>query len=206
MKKLLITGFSGFVSSHFTEYLYRNGIEMEVCGISPYAVARLSQELLSKVYTEAFGMNIIMTRSFNHIGPGQDERFVVPSFIKRICDIKDSGCEMGEIETGDLTIVRDFVDVRDVVDAYYLLLTKGVSGDIYNVCSGKGRKLSEVVDLIAREVGVEVTTKVNPQYVRPNDNREIVGTSYKIESELGWHPSISFDNTIRDMVQWHRAK
>ena len=108
--------------------------------ISPYAVARVSQELLSKVYVHAFGMQIIMTRSFNHVGPRQDERFVIPSFIKRVLDIKRSGKEAGEIETGDLTIVRDFVDVRDVVEAYYMLLTRGTPGEVYNICSGKAIK------------------------------------------------------------------
>ena len=82
--------------------------------ISPYAVARVSQEMLSKVFVDAYDMEIIMTRSFNHIGPRQDERFVVPSFIKRILDIKASGRSEGEIETGNLAIIRDFVDVRDV--------------------------------------------------------------------------------------------
>ena len=92
--------------------------------LSPYAVARVSQEQLSRVYVDAFGMQIIMTRSFNHIGPRQDERFVIPSFVKQILGIKHSGLSKGEIETGDVSIIRDFVDVRDVVDAYYKLLIR----------------------------------------------------------------------------------
>lgn len=168
--------------------------------VSPYAVARVSQEMLSKVFVDAYGMEIIMTRSFNHIGPRQDERFVVPSFIKRIIDIKKAGLTEGEIETGDLSIIRDFVDVRDVVKAYYLLLTEGKKGEIYNICSGKGISLDEVVRTISDMVGVRVSTKVNADYVRPSDNMEIVGSAYKIESELGWKRDYSFDQTIRDMV------
>lgn len=169
--------------------------------VSPYAVARVSQEMLSKVFVDAYGMEIVLTRSFNHIGPRQDERFVVPSFIKRILDIKNSGKSKGEIETGNLTIIRDFVDVRDVVRAYYLLLNKGRKGEIYNICSGKGITLREVVKLIADEVGVKVTTKINPDYVRPSDNMEIVGSAYKLESELSWERMYDFKQTIEDMVK-----
>lgn len=169
--------------------------------VSPYAVARVSQELMSKVYVKAYGMNVIMTRSFNHIGPRQDDRFVIPSFIKRIIDIKNGGKTEGEIETGDTTIIRDFVDVRDVVRAYYLLLTEGTPGEIYNICSGNAYKLSDIIDCIADKVGVKVTTRVNPEFVRPDDNKEIVGSAYKLESELGWKPAIDIKDTLQDMIE-----
>lgn len=168
--------------------------------LSPYAVARVAQELMSKVYVNAYGMNIILTRSFNHIGPRQDTRFVVPSFIERIKNIKKTGNTSGTIETGNLEIIRDFVDVRDVVNAYYLLLTKGTPGETYNICSGRGIKLKEIVQIIADEVGVEVHTKTNREFVRPNDNMEIVGSPYKIETELGWKPTKSLEETLRDMI------
>lgn len=170
--------------------------------LSPYAVARVSQELLSKVYVEAFNMKIIMTRSFNHIGPRQDERFVVPSFVKQILDIKNKGKSVGEIETGDISIIRDFVDVRDVADAYYKLLMYGTVGEVYNICSGNAVTLSAVVEEIANQVGVKVITKTNPSFLRPNDNHEIVGSSYKIETELGWKSKISLKETIKDMIEY----
>ncbi len=169
--------------------------------LSPYAVARVSQEMLSRVYVDAYGMDIVMTRSFNHIGPRQDARFVIPSFISRIAEIKKNGQFSGVIETGNLSIVRDFVDVRDVVKAYYSLLKNGKKGEVYNICSGCGIMLSDVVMLIAEELGVAVTTKVNPDYVRPSDNMEMVGSPYKIESELGWKREYSFKQTIQDMIK-----
>lgn len=169
--------------------------------VSPYAVARVSQELMSKVYVKAFGMKVIMTRSFNHIGPRQDDRFVVPSFIKRIIEIKQKGRTEGEIETGDTTIVRDFVDVRDVVRAYYMLLENGTPGEIYNICSGKAYRLSELIEWIAEDVGIRVTTRINPEFVRPDDNREIVGSAYKIQSELGWKPERKIRETLHDMIR-----
>lgn len=173
-----------------------------VAPVSPYGVARVSQELLSKVFVKAYDMKIIMTRSFNHIGPRQDERFAIPSFIKQILAIKHDNKKEGEIETGDLSIIRDFVDVRDVVRAYYLLLTKGVQGEIYNIASGKGITLAEAVDIIADEVGVRVTTRTNPRFMRPSDNMEVVGSSYKIESELGWERTYTFKETIHDMIEY----
>lgn len=170
--------------------------------LSPYAVARVSQEQLSKVFAESFNLNIVLTRSFNHIGPRQDQRFVVPSFIRRILDIKESGADSGTIETGDISIVRDFVDVRDVVRAYYMLLMEGRSGEVYNICSGRPLELKRLIEIIGKLVGVDVKTITNPEFVRPNDNPVIVGSPYKIESEIGWYPEISMKKTIEDMITY----
>lgn len=174
---------------------------MQLQPVSPYAVARVSQEMLSKVFVDSYHLDIILTRSFNHIGPWQDERFVVPSFIRRILNIRDAGLSEGTIETGDTTIIRDFVDVRDVVNAYYMLLTEGTPGEIYNICSGTGITLSDIIDQIADIAGVKVSTKVNPEYVRPNDNRVVIGSHEKITEELGWQPCVKWEQTLRDMVE-----
>lgn len=91
--------------------------------ISPYAVARVSQEMLSKIYVDGYGMDIIMTRSFNHIGPGQKDLFVISSFAKQLVQLSGNKDD-SKLVTGDISIVRDFVDVRDVVGAYYLLFKK----------------------------------------------------------------------------------
>lgn len=173
---------------------------MSLKPLNPYAVARVSQEMLSRVFVDSLGLDIVLTRSFNHIGPWQDSRFVVPSFVKRIKDIADRGEKEGTIETGDLSIVRDFVDVRDVVDAYYRLLTCGRTGEIYNVCSGIGVELSQIVEIIAGKLGIDIKTNINPDYVRPNDNRIIVGSREKITNELGWKPTRDLSQTIEDMI------
>ena len=180
--------------------------DMALTPVSPYAVARVSQEMLSRVFVDSYKQNIILTRSFNHIGPWQDDRFVVPSFLKRIMDIKASGAKSGTIETGDTTIIRDFVDVRDVVKAYYLLLTKGTPGEIYNICSGRGIALSDIIVEMADLVGVEVKTKVNPEFVRPNDNRVIIGSYEKINKELGWEPVMDLRTTLSDMLKERESR
>lgn len=171
--------------------------------VNPYAIARVSQEQLSKIYTESYNLKIVSTRSFNHIGPKQSERFVVPSFIKRVVDLKQLGEKKGVIETGDINIVRDFVDVRDVVRGYEILLKRGKVGDVYNICSGRRISLQRVLDIISEEVGISVTSRVNPQYIRPMECKEIVGANYKMEAEFDWKPEINIEKTIHDMVEWY---
>ena len=165
--------------------------------VSPYAIARVSQEM----YSQSYGFDIIMTRSFNHIGPHQDVRFAIPSFVKRIREIKISGHDRGTIETGDLSVIRDFTDVRDVVRAYHMLLMKGKKSEVYNVCSEKGVKLSEIIDMIAQELGVHVDCVVNQDLVRPNECRIIIGSNRKIKEEIGWTPEIQLADTIKELVQ-----
>jgi len=169
--------------------------------ISPYAVARVSQEMLSKVYVEGYGMDILMTRSFNHFGPGQDERFVIPSFIKRILNRKKYNSNE-VIEVGDLSIIRDFVDVRDVVKAYVLLLEYGATGKIYNICSGEGRSLKEILINIQLILNYNVGYRVNPSFIRPNDNPIIIGDYSKIKQKVGWSPEINLDKSLQDIVTY----
>lgn len=179
--------------------------DMPLVPVNPYAVARVSQEMMAKVLADSFGMQIMLTRSFNHMGPFQDERFVIPSFVRRILDIAESGAKSGEIETGDTSIVRDFVDVRDVVRAYYRLLLDGKAGEVYNICGEKGVSLAEVVDQIADIVGVSVTTRVNPDFVRPGDNQVVIGSAEKIRQDIGWTAEIPLRQTLTDMIGHMRA-
>ncbi|RZK11391.1 MAG: NAD-dependent epimerase/dehydratase family protein [Flavobacterium sp.] len=175
--------------------------EAQLNPVSPYAVARVSQEMLSRIYVDGYGMDIIMTRSFNHIGPGQKDLFVVSSFAKQLVDIKRSGGK-GKIVTGDTTIVRDFVDVRDVVHAYYLLFKKGKRGEIYNVCSGSGTELCQVLDKMAELLKIDVEKTINPNLIRPNDNRIIVGSNRKLHDHTGWRQTISLKESLNDIIQF----
>ncbi len=175
--------------------------DMEIHPLSAYAIARQSQESLAAIYTDHFGVDIIATRSFNHIGPRQDERFVIPSFIRRILEVKKTGASSGEIETGDTTIIRDFLDVRDVVRAYDMLLKSGVCGRTYNIASGRGVSLNEIIDEIAGICGVSITGRVNPKFVRPTDNRCIIGDASLIKKDVGWEPEIPLRQTISDMIE-----
>jgi GDP-4-dehydro-6-deoxy-D-mannose reductase len=174
--------------------------EQSLKPISPYAVARVSQEMLSRIYVESYGLDIVITRSFNHIGPGQSELFVIPSFAKQLVE----GWMRGEKEiiltTGDVTVIRDFLDVRDVVRAYDALLMKGRKGEVYNVCSGHGVPLSDILTLMAKSLNVHCRTMIDARLVRPKDNMMIIGLNKKIIQETEWKPEISLETAINDIL------
>jgi len=169
--------------------------------VSPYAVARVSQELFSRVYVSGYNLDIILTRSFNHIGPYQKDIFVVSSFVKKILESANNKSE-SLIETGDLSIIRDFVDVRDVVRAYYLLFQKGTKGEVYNICSGKGHSLSDIVEMISKISKINVETILNKKFVRPDDNKVIIGTYEKLKKQTGWTPKISLEESLSDIINY----
>ena len=173
--------------------------------VSPYAVARVSQELLSQIYTNGYGLDIVMTRSFNHIGPFQKDIFVIPSFVKQLVKIREK-LGSGELITGDLEIVRDFTDVRDVVSAYYLLLTQGKKEDIYNVCSGIGFSLKQIIDKICDILNIDINIKLDPNLIRPNDNKIIIGSNKKIETNLGWERKYSLEKSLNDMIRYWQSQ
>lgn len=179
--------------------------DMSLRPVSPYAVARVSQEMLSQVYAKGFDVDVVITRSFNHVGPGQRDIFAVSSFAKQLVEGSLEGKTRIEIVTGDVSIVRDFTDVRDVVRAYDLLLKKGRRGEIYNVCSGQGIALSEVLSMMGKALHMEFVPKVDPQLVRPQDNRVIIGSNKKIYSEVGWKPEIALEKALEDVVEdWRK--
>lgn len=166
---------------------------------SPYAVARVSQEQLSYLYAKGYGLDIVMTRSFNQTGPGQRPTFVIPSFVKQLSEGKKAGLSVVKVKTGDLSIVRDFLDVRDAVSAYMLLLEKGVAGEVYNICSGKGRTLREVLEMAAKIIGVGLDIESDVSLIRPADNHVIIGDNSKIAS-LCWSAKYELENSISDMI------
>jgi GDP-4-dehydro-6-deoxy-D-mannose reductase len=167
--------------------------------VSPYAVARVTQEMLSRVYVEGYGFDIVLTRSFNHIGPGQSEIFVIPSFAKQLVEGWQRKDNAISLTTGDLSIVRDFMDVRDVVKAYYSLLKKGRSGEVYNVCSGRGISLSEILMMMARKLSVVCVPVTDKRLVRPKENMVMTGSNKKMMKETGWSPVISLETAIEDI-------
>jgi len=170
--------------------------------VSPYAVARVSQEMLSRVYVDGYGLDIVMTRSFNHIGPRQRDIFAVSSFARQLVEIKKKGLSKGELVTGDISIVRDFLDVRDVVAAYHSLFRKGRSGEVYNICSGIGVTLERIIAVIAEILNIKVGIKVSEKLIRPSDNRIIIGSNEKLKRETGWDVSYDLRKSLEDIVAY----
>jgi len=167
--------------------------------VSPYAAARIAQEHLSLIYARSFGLDVVCTRSFNHIGPGQPDKFVISSIAKQFAENK-LGLKKGLL-LGNIRVVRDFLDVRDVVGAYYLLLKKGERGEVYNVCSGKGIPLLTIIKSFSKISGLEPSVEVSKTLLRPMENPMVVGSHEKI-AKLGWYPGIALHDSLRDIYEY----
>jgi GDP-4-dehydro-6-deoxy-D-mannose reductase len=172
-----------------------------MCPSNPYAVARVAQEQLAMVYANGYGLDICCTRSFNHCGPGQTEQFVIGSIVRQFALIRH-GKQEPVIHLRNGSVVRDFLDVRDVVNAYNILLMRGKRGGVYNVCSGKGRKIRDIVVMLSHMSGIIVDIKEELHQLRPMDNQCIIGSNTKIQSEFDWYPKISFEDTLRSMYDY----
>lgn len=156
----------------------------QVAPKSPYAVSKLAAELVARQFFSSYGTDVVTARSFNHVGPGQDERFVIPALAHQLRAVAE-GKASPRIMVGNLDPIRDFSNVLDVVEAYRILLTSGISGDVYNVCSGRGQSIRDVVSELARTAGLEIELIVDPERVRASDIERLVGDPQKI-GRLGW--------------------
>ena len=142
-----------------------------------------------------------MTRSFNHIGPRQSERFVIPSFVRQLVNISEN--KQKDMSVGNIEVSRDFLDVRDVVTAYYQVLTKGQKGEVYNVCSGRSHKLKDIIKIIEDVLGINADIKIDKDRIRPNDTMMVYGDNNKLRS-LGWKQNVEIEQTIKDMITYHK--
>jgi GDP-4-dehydro-6-deoxy-D-mannose reductase len=167
--------------------------------VSPYAVSKAAQEMLGTQYHRALGLQVIVTRSFNHIGPGQRPVFVAPQLAARIDEIQEAGGE-GVVRVGDPDVRRDFTDVRDVALAYAALTESGEPGLVYNVCSGRSRAVSELLETMAEIAGVRVEVVRDPERARPSDIREMVGSHARLTQATGWSPKIGVRESLADLL------
>jgi GDP-4-dehydro-6-deoxy-D-mannose reductase len=165
---------------------------------TPYAASKVGAELAGLEVWRRTGLPVIVTRSFTHTGPGQDGRFVLPSFVARLREARATGGRL--VRTGNLDPVRDLLDVRDVVEAYVLLLRSGEPGEIYNVSRGEGTSVGELFRLLAAQVGVEAAPEPDPALARRNDIPHLVGDSTKLRRATGWAPARTVQQTLRGLV------
>lgn len=173
--------------------------------LSPYAVSKVSQDVMGYQYFKSFDMDIVRTRAFNHTGPRRPPVFVCSDFARQLVQV-ELGLRDPEIRVGNLEAKRDFTDVRDVVIAYWLALEKGVGGEVYNICSGNCFKISEVLDMLIEIAGVEVKVTKDQARMRPSDVPVLQGDSSKFSTLTGWKPKIPFKKTLTDLVEfWRRA-
>ena len=168
-----------------------------------YAITKACQNMLGNIYSKAYGMDIIMVRAFNHIGPGQSELFVVSDFCKQVVEC-EKGLRVPVIKVGNLDAKRDFTDVRDIVRAYVMLMKYGESGEIYNVGSGRCVPIHDILEKIIDNATVPIQVEVDEQRLRPNDIPIIQADVDKLCRTIGWNPQISLNDTICDMLEYWR--
>lgn len=171
---------------------------------SPYALSKLAQEQLGLRGVGEDGLQVIVTRSFNHTGPRQSADFFAPAMARQIAMI-EGGTVPPVIRAGNLDSVRDLTDVRDTVRAYALLMERGVPGTIYNVASGIGRSMRAVLDELVRRSRVPVRIENDPARLRPHDIPVLVGDSTRLRGTTGWAPAVSFERMLDDLLNYWRT-
>lgn len=181
---------------------------VETRGLKPcshYAVSKVAQEVMGLMYEQAFGWRVFVTRGFNQAGPGQSPGFVVSSFARQIALIEAGGVPP-VIKVGNLEAERDFIDVRDTVRAYMMIVQKGNPGSVYNVCSGSTRSISEILDLLVGMSSADITVEKDPERQRPSDIPILEGNNAKVREDVGWEPVIPIEQTMKDTLDYWRSR
>ncbi|SCL75810.1 GDP-6-deoxy-D-mannose reductase [Methanoculleus chikugoensis] len=168
---------------------------------NPYAIAKVSEEYLSQIYVKGYHLNICCTRSFNHIGPGQRNQFVVSSIAKQFADIAVNR-KKPIIKIGAGSIIRDFIDIDDVILAYDTILEKGIPGEVYNVCSGRGYSIQDIVDCLSRLTQISIEIEQKTDLLRPIDNPILIGSYEKLHRETGWEPTHSIEQSLEKIYNY----
>lgn len=170
---------------------------------TPYAVSKKAQEDLAGIYVKTYGLNISMTRSFNHAGAGQGKGFVIPDFASGIVAVEHG--EQSCLYVGNLSVCRDFTHVKDVVRAYRLIAERGQPGEIYNVGSGITYSTQEILNKLRNLARCYIPVKTDPSKIRPSDTPVICCDHRKLTQHTGWQPEISMDEILVEVMDFWRA-
>ena len=172
--------------------------------LSPYAVSKVTQDLMAYQYHRSYNLHAVRTRAFNHTGPRRGEHFVTSSFARQIALI-ESGQQKSTMYTGNLDAIRDFSDVRDIVRAYWMALETCESGEVYNICSETGRSIADVLKIYLTTTKSKIDIRKDPARLRISDLPIVVGSSKKFREATGWTPEIPFEQTLEDLLNdWRR--
>ena len=173
---------------------------------NPYAISKAAMDFFSTTYFIAYKIPVFVSRSFNHIGPGQSDRFVCSDFAKQIAEI-EKGLRESKIYVGNLAAYRDFLDVRDVIKAYYYIMNKGKAGEVYNICSGVKHKISDLLDILLSFSTVKnIEIKIDSSKLRPIDNEVIYGDNSKLKKHTGWTQDYTINQALKDTLEYWRQK
>lgn len=169
-----------------------------------YAATKACQNMLGNIYYRAYGMQLIMVRAFNHIGPNQSPIFVASDFCKQVAEI-EAGKKKPILHVGNLSAKRDFTDVRDVVRAYGLLIQHGKGGETYNIGSGHAIAIQELLDTILSLSHANITVEIDAARLRPSDIPIIKADIHKVHTATGWTPEIPLEQTLLETLNYWRG-
>ena len=172
---------------------------------NPYAASKVMSEFLSVQFSRFSAGGIVTARSFNHTGPGQSADFVLSSIAKQLVEI-EAGSRNPKLSLGNIHVRRDFTDVRDVVQAYCLLLEKGRANETYNVCSGRAWSIKEIVAELERISGINIEIEIDPAKCRAGEAAEVRGDPAKIHAHTRWRPTIPLKVTLHDLLNYWRTE
>lgn len=178
--------------------------ETEMKPSTPYAVSKRAQEEMARLYARSYSLDICMTRSFNHGGAGQRTGFIIPDFASQIARMERG--EQDFMSVGNLSSKRDYTHVKDVVRAYRLIAEKGVSGEVYNVGSGRAYSGQEVLDMMLSLSAVPVEIRADPSRMRPSDTPVICCDHSKLTRDTGWTPELDLPDIINDTLNFYRGR
>lgn len=175
--------------------------------LSPYGVSKVAQDLVARQYFMSYGVKSVVTRAFNHTGPRRGDVFATSNFAKQIAEI-EKNIKPPVIKHGNLNAIRDFTDVRDVVAGYLLAVIKGEPGEVYNICSGSGHKIYDILQILRYLSPKKDIIKLEEDQdrLRPSDVQILVGNSQKFRKKTGWKPKIELTQTLEDLLDYWRKR
>lgn len=172
---------------------------------SPYGVSKVAAELTGLQYHDNFGMHVVVTRSFNHVGPRQGDRCSIQTFCRQMAEI-EAGRQPPALMVGNLEPRRDFTHMRDVARALWLLLDRGVPGEVYNLCSGQATRIGDIVQMVVARALVPVEVRQDPTRLRPSDEPILQGDNSKLRAATGWEPTIGIEEIVEELLTYWRGQ
>ncbi len=172
---------------------------------SPYGVSKVTQELLGFQYHDNYGLHIVVTRSFIHVGPRQGDRCSIQTFCRQMALI-EAGVQPPQLMVGNLEARRDFTHVRDVARALWLLLQRGTPGTAYNLCSGIDTRIGDIVDMVIARGRIHAEAHVDPARLRPLDEPVLMGDNRRLRQDTGWEPQIAMPQIVDEILEFWRGR
>lgn len=192
-------------SEEYGDSQYGEGVTTELTvpnPLSPYAISKLAMDHLGRLYNKSYGLHVVVTRAFNHTGPGRGEMYAESSFAKQIVEVENGRRDV--VEHGNLDSIRNYTDVRDIVKAY--ILAVDLPPGVYNICSDNNVTMQSVMNMLIRAAKGRVKTKVNPALYRPADFSFKTPSCEKFTNLVEWQPEIPLKQTMSELLDYWREK